>query len=156
MKLLLKNQSGATAVEYGIIVALISVVVILSMQTVGQEQNRTMGKIGAALAGFNLEAVFNSFKSPDGTGGYGFGSNGQGAKTGTSIKNAIESSFYGDTETMAKYKDNPAALRSTMASLRQVGWNAAAAHASSTGTSIHGDGAAKQAAAAVKNAMSNL
>ncbi len=45
----LKDESGATAIEYGIIAAGISVVVILAVQTVGTNLKGTMTNVGAAL-----------------------------------------------------------------------------------------------------------
>jgi pilus assembly protein Flp/PilA len=47
----LKNESGATAIEYGLIAAGISVVIILAVQTVGTNLNATFTSIGTALAG---------------------------------------------------------------------------------------------------------
>ena len=46
---ILKSKKGATAIEYGLIAALISVVCIVAMQFVGGELNTTYGKIGDAL-----------------------------------------------------------------------------------------------------------
>ena len=47
----LKNESGATAIEYGLIAAGISVVIIAAVQTVGTNLNGTFTSIGNALAG---------------------------------------------------------------------------------------------------------
>lgn len=52
MKTLLKtrkNEVGATAIEYGLIAALISVVIIGAVQTVGTNINDTFQKVGNAL-----------------------------------------------------------------------------------------------------------
>ena len=46
----LKDESGATAIEYGLIAAGISVVIIAAVQTVGTNLNTTFTKIGTALA----------------------------------------------------------------------------------------------------------
>jgi len=45
-----KDESGATAIEYGLIAAGISVVIILAVQTVGKNLNTTFTTVGTALA----------------------------------------------------------------------------------------------------------
>jgi pilus assembly protein Flp/PilA len=45
-----KDESGATAIEYGLITALIAVVVIGSLNTIGTRLNTKFGSIGGALA----------------------------------------------------------------------------------------------------------
>ncbi|HET9715813.1 MAG TPA: Flp family type IVb pilin [Pseudolabrys sp.] len=45
----LKDESGATAIEYGLIAAGISVVIIAAVQTVGTNLNTTFTSIGTAL-----------------------------------------------------------------------------------------------------------
>ena len=46
-----KNEDGATAIEYGLIAALISVVIIVSLTTIGTEMNNTFyGPIGQTLS----------------------------------------------------------------------------------------------------------
>jgi pilus assembly protein Flp/PilA len=45
----LKDESGATAIEYGLIAAGISVVIIAAVQTVGTNLNATFTAIGTAL-----------------------------------------------------------------------------------------------------------
>ena len=45
-----KDESGATAIEYGLIAAGISVVIIVAVQTVGTNLNTTFTKVGTALA----------------------------------------------------------------------------------------------------------
>ena len=45
-----KDESGATAIEYGLIAGLISVVIIGVVITAGQELNRVFGYIGDTLA----------------------------------------------------------------------------------------------------------
>jgi len=45
----LKDESGATAIEYGLIAACISVVIIAAVQTVGTNLNATFTAIGTAL-----------------------------------------------------------------------------------------------------------
>jgi pilus assembly protein Flp/PilA len=47
----LKNESGATAIEYGLIAAGISVVIIAAVTTVGQNLQTTFNAVGNALAG---------------------------------------------------------------------------------------------------------
>lgn len=46
----LKNESGATAIEYGLIAALVSVAGIGAFTTVGSNLSGTMTAIGAKLA----------------------------------------------------------------------------------------------------------
>jgi pilus assembly protein Flp/PilA len=45
----LKNESGATAIEYGLIAALIAVVLVSAVGIVGNNLNGTFTKIGNAL-----------------------------------------------------------------------------------------------------------
>ena len=49
----LQNENGATAIEYGLIAALIAVVIIASVKIVGTQLNTTFSKIGAALTTAN-------------------------------------------------------------------------------------------------------
>jgi len=46
---LLADESGATAIEYGLIVALIAVVIIGAVTTLGSNLNGTMTKAGSAI-----------------------------------------------------------------------------------------------------------
>jgi len=46
----LKDQSGATAIEYGLIVALIAVVIISAVTTLGTNLNTTLSSAGSAIA----------------------------------------------------------------------------------------------------------
>lgn len=45
-----KDESGATAIEYGLIAGLISVVIIGVVITAGQELNRVFAYIGSTLS----------------------------------------------------------------------------------------------------------
>jgi len=45
-----KDESGATAIEYGLIVALIAVVIITAVSTLGSHLNNAFGKINTGLA----------------------------------------------------------------------------------------------------------
>jgi len=45
----LKNESGATAIEYGLIAASISVIIITVVQGVGHNLKSTFGSISSAL-----------------------------------------------------------------------------------------------------------
>jgi pilus assembly protein Flp/PilA len=45
----LSNESGATAIEYGLIAASISVAIILAVQTVGTNLNTTFTNVSTAL-----------------------------------------------------------------------------------------------------------
>jgi len=47
---LLKDQSGATAIEYGLIVALIAVVIIGAVTTLGTNLNTSLSTAGSAVA----------------------------------------------------------------------------------------------------------
>jgi pilus assembly protein Flp/PilA len=47
----LKNKSGATAIEYGLIAALIAVAVIGGVTTLGQNANDTFTTVAAEMAG---------------------------------------------------------------------------------------------------------
>jgi pilus assembly protein Flp/PilA len=44
-----KNDRGATAVEYGLIVALIAVVIIAAVVIIGQNLNETFTSVGTSL-----------------------------------------------------------------------------------------------------------
>jgi pilus assembly protein Flp/PilA len=44
-----KDESGATAIEYGLIIALIAVVIIAVMTTVGNNINAKMNTVATAL-----------------------------------------------------------------------------------------------------------
>ena len=50
---LIKNESGATAIEYGLIAALISVVIIGALQLVGVNLTNTFNGIADNLAAAN-------------------------------------------------------------------------------------------------------
>ncbi|WP_082494279.1 MULTISPECIES: Flp family type IVb pilin [unclassified Methylobacterium] len=45
------DESGATAIEYGLIAALIAVVVITALTTIGTNLNATFVKIGSNIKG---------------------------------------------------------------------------------------------------------
>ena len=46
----LKNKSGATAIEYGLIAALISVAIIGGVTTLGKNTQGTFNKVGTEIA----------------------------------------------------------------------------------------------------------
>ncbi|MBV9995575.1 MAG: Flp family type IVb pilin [Caulobacteraceae bacterium] len=46
---LAKDESGATAIEYGLIVALIAVVIIGAVTTLGTNLNTTLSSAGSAI-----------------------------------------------------------------------------------------------------------
>ena len=50
MAKLLKNKSGATAIEYGLIAALIAVVIIGAAQTLGNQISATFGTVSTAMS----------------------------------------------------------------------------------------------------------
>jgi pilus assembly protein Flp/PilA len=45
----MKDESGATAIEYGLIVALIAVVIITTVTTLGTNLNTSLSKAGSAI-----------------------------------------------------------------------------------------------------------
>jgi pilus assembly protein Flp/PilA len=45
----MKDESGATAIEYGLIVALIAVVIIAAVTTLGTNLNTSLSKAGSAI-----------------------------------------------------------------------------------------------------------
>lgn len=51
-----KDESGATAIEYGLIAALIALAVIGGATTIGSELKRVFGDIGTALTGAKSSA----------------------------------------------------------------------------------------------------
>ena len=48
---LIRNEEGATAIEYGLIAALIAVAAIGAMQGIGSSLNNTFGNVSNALNG---------------------------------------------------------------------------------------------------------
>lgn len=52
----LQAEEGVTMVEYGLIAALIAIVCLVAIGTVGQELNKTFVKIGACLANPSVAA----------------------------------------------------------------------------------------------------
>jgi pilus assembly protein Flp/PilA len=50
----INNESGATAIEYGLIAGLISVVIIVAVTAVGTQLTTTFSSIQAALGGAPL------------------------------------------------------------------------------------------------------
>ena len=48
---LIRNEDGATAIEYGLIAALIAVGAIGAMTTIGTNLNTTFTTVGTSLAG---------------------------------------------------------------------------------------------------------
>jgi pilus assembly protein Flp/PilA len=49
----LRDESGATAIEYGLIAALISVVIITAITAVGTQLTKTFTTVSTALSGAN-------------------------------------------------------------------------------------------------------
>ena len=45
----LKDNSGVTAIEYGLIAALVAVVIITAVTTVGTKLNTTFNSVGSSL-----------------------------------------------------------------------------------------------------------
>jgi pilus assembly protein Flp/PilA len=50
LKTFLDDQSGATAIEYGLLVALISVVIISAVTSLGSHLNSKLSAAGSAIA----------------------------------------------------------------------------------------------------------
>jgi len=50
MRRLFRNQKGATAIEYGLIAALIAVAAIVAMQGVGTSLNSTFTNVSTSMA----------------------------------------------------------------------------------------------------------
>ena len=46
----IKDEDGATAIEYGLIAALIAVVIIGALSTIGTNLNSSFNKVGTSLA----------------------------------------------------------------------------------------------------------
>ncbi len=53
---MLKNEQGATAIEYGLIAALIAIAAITAMGTLGNELSTTFTTVGDELADANAAA----------------------------------------------------------------------------------------------------
>ena len=53
LRRLAKNEQGATAIEYGLIAALIAVVIIAAVTSVGTNLNATFTTVASGLAGAN-------------------------------------------------------------------------------------------------------
>ncbi|HEX6112423.1 MAG TPA: Flp family type IVb pilin [Geminicoccaceae bacterium] len=51
-----KDDSGATAIEYGLIAALVSVAIIVMLGTLGDELGNTFTRVSDELAGANAGA----------------------------------------------------------------------------------------------------
>ena len=45
----MKDESGATAIEYGLIAALVAVVLVTALTTLGTKLSTTFGQVSAAL-----------------------------------------------------------------------------------------------------------
>ena len=54
---LLRDEQGATAIEYGMIAALIAVAAITAMQTLGNELNTTFSTVSTKMADGNAKAA---------------------------------------------------------------------------------------------------
>ena len=56
IKKLVRDEAGATAIEYGLIAALIAVAAIAAMQGLGNQLTTTFGDVSSAMAGTESEA----------------------------------------------------------------------------------------------------
>jgi len=55
-KNMLRDEAGATAIEYGLIAALIAVAAITAMQSLGNELSTTFNKVSTELEAGNADA----------------------------------------------------------------------------------------------------
>ena len=55
-KSLLRDEAGATAIEYGLIAALIAVAAITAMQGLGTQLSSTFTKVSSSMSGTNTAA----------------------------------------------------------------------------------------------------
>ena len=55
-KNLLRDEAGATAIEYGLIAALIAVAAITAMQGLGTQLSSTFTKVSSSMSGTNTAA----------------------------------------------------------------------------------------------------
>ena len=53
---LLRDEAGATAIEYGLIAALIAVAAITAMQGLGTQLSSTFTKVSSSMSGTNTAA----------------------------------------------------------------------------------------------------
>jgi len=56
-KTMMKNEDGATAIEYGLIAALIAVAIVGTLALVGPKLSTTFGKVNTALDSANGTAA---------------------------------------------------------------------------------------------------
>ncbi|MFA6220211.1 MAG: Flp family type IVb pilin [Erythrobacter sp.] len=56
IKKLRRNEEGATAIEYGLIAALIAVAAITAMQSLGNQLSTTFNTVSTSLSGANTSA----------------------------------------------------------------------------------------------------
>ena len=50
---LFKSEEGATAIEYALIAALVSIIAIVAMQSVGTQVNQSFSTVASALSSAN-------------------------------------------------------------------------------------------------------
>ncbi|MFG1420705.1 Flp family type IVb pilin [Roseixanthobacter liquoris] len=60
----LKDESGATAIEYGLIAGMIAVVIIGAVTIIGTQLNTTFGTIGTKLTDINTNAAGGGANPP--------------------------------------------------------------------------------------------
>ena len=63
-----RDEKGATAVEYGIMVALIAVVIIVAVSFLGGSLTATFDKIGCEVSGKTYTAAKDAVGTPDAAG----------------------------------------------------------------------------------------
>ena len=56
IKKLIRNEEGATAIEYGLIAALIAVAAITAMQSLGNNLGNTFNKVSTNMSAANAQA----------------------------------------------------------------------------------------------------
>ena len=64
-----KDESGATAIEYGLIAALVSVAIIAAVTSLGEQLSNTFESISSALGGTNASSTTNTGGSGGADGG---------------------------------------------------------------------------------------
>lgn len=52
---MLKSEDGATAIEYALIAALVSIIAIVAMSSVGTEVNSSFSNVASSLSSANSE-----------------------------------------------------------------------------------------------------
>ena len=90
---LLKSESGATAIEYGLIAALVAVVALPAMGSVGNELKTQFSMVGGTISGEAVagaatgSTASNGLGNGDGANGNGLGNGNDGGNNGNGLGN---------------------------------------------------------------------